>query len=84
MVYGADVILFEGILAFYDQRLLDLMDLKIFVDADSDTRLARRCKYTINRDYICSIFKKCVVTLHTVEEIFKVLSKYVQRIITDK
>ena len=43
VVYGADVILFEGILAFYDQRLLDLMDLKIFVDADSDTRLARRC-----------------------------------------
>lgn len=43
-VYGADVILFEGILAFYDKRLIDLMDLKIFVDADSDTRLARRCK----------------------------------------
>ena len=44
VVYGADVILFEGILAFYDKRLLDLMDLKIFVDADSDIRLARRCK----------------------------------------
>lgn len=45
-VYGADVVLFEGILAFYDKRLLDLMDLKLFVDADSDTRLARRCKNT--------------------------------------
>lgn len=45
VVYGADVILFEGILAFYDQRLLDLMDLKIFVDADSDIRLARRCNW---------------------------------------
>ena len=46
-VYGADVILFEGILAFYDKRLLDLMDLKIFVDADSDIRLARRCNFTL-------------------------------------
>jgi len=47
VVYGADVILFEGILAFYDKRLLDLMDLKIFVDADSDIRLARRLRRDI-------------------------------------
>jgi len=46
-VYGADVVLFEGILAFYDKRLLDLMDLKLFVDADSDTRLARRLRRDI-------------------------------------
>ena len=46
-MYGADVVLFEGILAFYSQDLLDLMDLKIFVDADSDTRLGRRCKYIL-------------------------------------
>ena len=42
-VYGADVILFEGILVFWDQELLDLMDLKVFVQLDSDIRLARRC-----------------------------------------
>lgn len=42
-VYGASVVVFEGILIFHDQKLRDLMDLKIFVDTDSDIRLARRC-----------------------------------------
>ena len=37
------MILFEGILAFHSKPLRDLMDLKIFVDTDSDIRLARRC-----------------------------------------
>ena len=46
----ANVIIFEGILAFYDlvfvqiinQRIINLMDLLIFVDTDDDIRLARR------------------------------------------
>jgi len=41
-LYGADVILFEGILSFYTQELRDTMDLKLFVDTDADTRLSRR------------------------------------------
>ncbi|CDO95615.1 unnamed protein product [Kluyveromyces dobzhanskii CBS 2104] len=41
-IYGASVIVVEGIYALYDQRLLDLMDLKIYVDADLDICLARR------------------------------------------
>ena len=41
-IYGADVILFEGILAFYKPELRDVMDAKIFVDTDADTRLSRR------------------------------------------
>lgn len=41
-MYGANVIIFEGILSFTNKKLLDLMDLKVFVDADSDVRLARR------------------------------------------
>lgn len=40
---AADVILFDGILAFHWPELRDLFDLKIFVDADADTRLSRRC-----------------------------------------
>uniref|UniRef100_A0A0N4ZAK7 uridine/cytidine kinase n=1 Tax=Parastrongyloides trichosuri TaxID=131310 RepID=A0A0N4ZAK7_PARTI len=42
--YGSDVIIFEGILAFYDKRIRDMMDVKVFVDADADVRLARRLK----------------------------------------
>ncbi|CAG8592840.1 3277_t:CDS:10 [Paraglomus brasilianum] len=43
-VYGANVVIFEGIFALYDKTITDLMDLKIFVDTDADIRLARRCK----------------------------------------
>ena len=32
----------EGILIFTDQALRDLMDIKVFVDTDSDTRFIRR------------------------------------------
>ena len=41
-MYGANVVVFEGIMAFCHAPLLKLMDLKIFVDTDSDIRLARR------------------------------------------
>lgn len=41
-VTPSDVILFEGILVLYNKEIRSLMDMKIFVDTDSDTRLARR------------------------------------------
>ena len=43
-----DVIIIEGILALCDPNLRNLMDLKVFVDADSDERLIR----VIQRDVI--------------------------------
>jgi len=36
------IVVFEGILALYDERLRDLFDLRIFVDTDADVRLIRR------------------------------------------
>ena len=41
-VSPSDVILFEGILVLYNKEIRNMMDMKIFVDTDSDTRLARR------------------------------------------
>eukprot|EP00092_Neocalanus_flemingeri_P080843 GFUD01100895.1.p1 GENE.GFUD01100895.1~~GFUD01100895.1.p1 ORF type:complete len:202 (-),score=53.30 GFUD01100895.1:63-668(-) len=41
-IYPSDVVLVEGILVFYYPTLRDLFDLKLFVDTDPDTRLARR------------------------------------------
>lgn len=41
-IYPADVVLFEGILVFYFPAIRDLFHMKLFVDTDSDTRLARR------------------------------------------
>jgi uridine kinase len=41
-IYPADVVLFEGILAFYFPQVSELFHMKLFVDTDPDTRLARR------------------------------------------
>ncbi|WP_018127837.1 uridine kinase [Balneola vulgaris] len=43
------VILIDGILIFSEPDLLDLMDVKIFVDTDDDIRLLRRLKRDINQ-----------------------------------
>lgn len=43
-MYGANVIIFEGILAFHSQEVLKMLDMKVFVDTDADVRLARRLK----------------------------------------
>ena len=43
-IQGAEVIIFEGILALYDKNIRDLLDLKVFVDTDDDVRLVRRIK----------------------------------------
>ncbi|KAL0331913.1 UNVERIFIED_CONTAM: Uridine kinase-like protein 5 [Sesamum calycinum] len=48
MVNPSDVIILEGILVLHDSRVRDLMNMKIFVDTDSDVRLARR----IQRDTV--------------------------------
>jgi uridine kinase len=41
------VMLLDGILVFEDHRLRDLMDIRVFVDAESDIRLARRIRRDI-------------------------------------
>ena len=46
-VKSSHFILFEGILALYDERIRDMMDIKIYVTEDNDTRLLRRIKRDI-------------------------------------
>ncbi|XP_075427782.1 uridine-cytidine kinase-like 1 isoform X5 [Ascaphus truei] len=48
-LYGANVIIFEGIMAFAETELLKLLDMKIFVDTDSDIRLVRRLRRDISQ-----------------------------------
>ncbi len=43
------VIIVEGILIFQDPQLRELMDIRIFVDADADIRLCRRIKRDVNK-----------------------------------
>lgn len=42
-----DVIIVEGILVLEDENLRDLMDIKLFVDTDSDLRIIRRIQRDI-------------------------------------
>jgi len=44
LVPAANVIIVEGILVFVDERVRELMDIKIFVDTDADIRIFRRIR----------------------------------------
>ncbi|ETN62819.1 uridine cytidine kinase i [Anopheles darlingi] len=48
-MYGANVIIFEGILTFHSQEILKMLDMKVFVDTDADVRLARRLRRDIQQ-----------------------------------
>uniref|UniRef100_H2Z969 Uridine-cytidine kinase n=1 Tax=Ciona savignyi TaxID=51511 RepID=H2Z969_CIOSA len=48
-LYGANVVIFEGIMSFVRPELRALMDMKVFVDTDSDERLARRLRRDITQ-----------------------------------
>ena len=41
-VKSAPIIIIEGILIFYHKKLRDLLDLKVFLESDTDIRLCRR------------------------------------------
>ncbi|HKL76552.1 MAG TPA: uridine kinase [Halanaerobiales bacterium] len=43
------IVIVEGILIFYYEKLCEMFDLKIFVDADADIRLLRRISRDINK-----------------------------------
>ncbi|KAI9731378.1 MAG: Uridine kinase [Cirrosporium novae-zelandiae] len=47
-IYSPHVLILEGIFALYDPRVLDLLDVKIFAEADADLCLSRR----ITRDVL--------------------------------
>jgi len=50
-----DVVLMEGIFAFYFDRLREKFDLKIFVDLKSDERIYRRIKRMISHETLDQI-----------------------------
>ncbi|KAL1869930.1 Uridine kinase [Diaporthe australafricana] len=47
-IYSPHVLVVEGIFALHDPRVLELLDMKIYCEADADTCLSRR----ILRDYV--------------------------------
>ena len=43
-VFPKPIIILEGILIFNEVNLIDIMDIKVFVDTDADVRIIRRIK----------------------------------------
>ena len=60
------IVVFEGIMALYDQRIVDKMDLKIFVNTDDDIRLSRR------------IMRDVAERGRTVESVIEAYNKFVK------
>ena len=59
----SDVIIIEGHLIFCDEKLRNLMDLKVFIDTDDDIRLSRRVlkmsrKYPGDKDFLAELLYK--------------------------
>lgn len=49
-IYSPHVLILEGIFALYDRRVLDLLDVKIFAEADADLCLGRRSMSPFKHD----------------------------------
>jgi uridine kinase len=43
-IYSPHVLILEGIFALHDPRVLAMLDLKIFAEADADLCLSRRSR----------------------------------------
>lgn len=68
-VEPAEVIIVEGILIFENKDLLDLMDIKVFVDTDADIRLIRRLSRDVKTrgrtlDSVITQYIKTVKPMH--------------------
>ncbi len=51
-IHSAPIIIVEGLLIFHFQKIADLIDMKIFIDADEEVALQRRIKRDIEeRNY---------------------------------
>jgi len=69
VIYPQPVIILEGILIFVDPELRDLVDIKVFVDADADIRLIRRLHRDIRDrgrsiDSVLEQYQKFVRPMH--------------------
>ncbi|MCK4695568.1 MAG: uridine kinase, partial [Candidatus Cloacimonetes bacterium] len=63
------IIILEGILLFENEKLRNLMDIKIFVDTDADIRILRRIERDMNErgrdlDSIIKQYRETVQPMH--------------------
>ena len=71
-IQPAKVIIVEGILIFYDKRIRDLCDIKLYVDADADVRILRRIKRDVKERgrSLDSVIDQYLATVKPMREAF--------------
>lgn len=71
-VKPAKVIIIEGVLLFENPELRSIMDIKVYVDTDSDIRLTRRIKRDVNERgrSLDSVLEQYVSTVKPMHEQF--------------
>lgn len=79
------IIIIEGIMAFVKPELRELMDLKVFVDADADERLIRLIRRDISErgrthEFAISRYERSVKAMH--DEFIEPTKQYADMIIT--
>ena len=81
-----EIIIIEGLLVFYDERIRDLLDIKIFVDTDADIRLIRRIIRDVNERArtVDSVITQYINTVRPAHEQFiEPTKKYADIIVTE-
>ena len=83
IVQPSPIIIVEGILIFYYERLRELFNLKIYIETDADVRLLRRISRDINnRDRTFeSVKKQYLTTVKPMHEKFVRPTRYMADII---
>lgn len=86
LIEPKEIIIIEGLLVFYDERIRNLLDIKIFVDTDSDLRLIRRIIRDINERArtVDSVIAQYINTVRPAHEQFiEPTKKYADIIVTE-
>ena len=77
LIKSAPVILLEGILLLSDERIRDLLDIKIFVDTDADVRILRRIMRDVKerKRSLESVVEQYLTTVKPMHEMYVEPSK---------
>ncbi len=86
LIEPKEIIIIEGLLVFYDERIRNILVIKIFVDTDPDIRLIRRIIRDINERArtVDSVIAQYINTVRPAHEQFiEPTKKYADIIVTE-
>ena len=86
IVEPKEIIIVEGLLVFYEERIRELLDIKIYVDTDADIRILRRIIRDMNErkrslDSVIGQYLNTVRPAH--EQFIEPSKKYADIIVTE-